>query len=200
MSRWTLSVRSVTMQGMVEDDYRDGLAAAVRRARAERGWSRRVLADRMRLPERQVARIEDGQTPATMALVRDLAEALDSSVFDVFGRLLADWLVGGLNRSEPDFPDKVANIYELFSREVRGRYLAAARRPEIETLVGLAVEMNPRDLASVIEHAAALVAAPPDERMERAADNSLVVTAAFPRYRQLLAEDRDGKPSKARKR
>ncbi|MBO0335185.1 helix-turn-helix transcriptional regulator [Sneathiella sp. CAU 1612] len=65
------------------DDFLSALGANVRALRAQRGMTRKILARDSGVSERYLAKLETGQGNASMLVLRQIAEAMDTTLVDL---------------------------------------------------------------------------------------------------------------------
>ena len=65
------------------DDFLSALGANVRALRAQRGMTRKILARDSGVSERYLAKLETGEGNASMLVLRQIAEAMDTSLVDL---------------------------------------------------------------------------------------------------------------------
>jgi XRE family aerobic/anaerobic benzoate catabolism transcriptional regulator len=95
------------------------LGQRVRRMRAVRGMSRKVLAGVSGISERYIAQLESGQGNVSIMLLRRVAEATGAPIEDLIGGEAAvnpDWqVIRDLLRSAP--PEMIAEVKALLAGE-----------------------------------------------------------------------------------
>lgn len=94
--------------------YLAGLGARVRDARAKRGMARRILARDSGVSERYLAQLEGGTGNPSVAVLRQIAKAVDYPLAD---------LVGGAARDTGDVA-RIVRLLESAPRQELGRILA----------------------------------------------------------------------------
>ena len=118
-----------------EAAYLRALGERIREARARRGMTRKILARDSEVSERYLAQLEAGQGNISIALLRQVAQAMGLPLTD-------------LVREEPDRPVELTLLIQTLSR-LSTKELAQARRLLSETF-GAAVESERRHRIALI--------------------------------------------------
>ena len=118
-----------------EAAYLRALGERIREARARRGMTRKILARDSEVSERYLAQLEAGQGNISIALLRQVAQAMGLPLTD-------------LVREEPDRPVELTLLIQTLSR-LGPKELAQARRLLSETF-GAAVESERRHRIALI--------------------------------------------------
>ena len=123
--------------GLEDESYLGDLGARVRRIRAIRGMSRKVLAKASGISERYIAQMEAGAGNVSIVLLRRIARATGVRVEDLVTELPDDWAAMRdlLAKAPPAAVARARGILAGFDHEPGGRP-AAIRTPRV-ALVGL---------------------------------------------------------------